>query len=52
MVLANGTTTGNAELIAPERRFGNTIGIIKEIVGVKRAIAQKLINGTMELIRS
>jgi hypothetical protein len=48
MVLANWAAARNAELIAPERRFGNTIGIIKEIVGVQRAIAQKLINGTME----
>src|ERR1700730_2316146 len=52
MVLANWAAPGNAKLIASERRFRNTIGIIKEIVGVERTVAQKLVHRAVELIRT
>src|SRR4029077_7693264 len=51
-VLVDGAARCNAELVAPERRLWRTSSIVKEIVGVQRAIPQKLINGAVKLVRA
>jgi len=37
-------------MIALERRFLNTAGVVKEICGIERAIAQEFVRASMELV--